>query len=242
MSRLIDSIRKLGQQSLQPIGFGALTGSSETQPALALIGRTDDGAVAGDLDKMDCDVLDAVILDTKDASSLDTDAVGELIWGVECDSLSDVDVEMLVSKGCDFFVIDPESAPASLASQVDPATILDLKEPLDRETVITLRALNVDGSLNITGIGSVSDSLSFQDLIDMHKIAASAGGVMLVEVYGDLGIASLAALRDIGVDGLVVDLSDTGCVEETARKIRELPPRKRAEPRGFGVTAPQATD
>ena len=38
MSKLIDLISKLGQQSAQPIGFGALTGRVEAAPTMALIG------------------------------------------------------------------------------------------------------------------------------------------------------------------------------------------------------------
>ena len=240
MSRLIDSIRKLGQQSSQPLGFGALTRRSETPRTLALIGRTTPGDAASDLKKIDSDVLDAVILDTEDPGSVDAAVTGDLIWGVASSSLDDEDVESLIARGCDFFVIEPASAPASLASQVDQAIVVELDDPLERETTLALRALNIDGSLNASAIGS--GSLTFQDLIRVHRTAASTGGVMLVQLSGDIGVPSLAALRDTGVDGLVASLSDSDHVAETGRKIRELPPRKRAEPRGLPAAAPQTPD
>ena len=154
MSKLIELIRKLGQQSQQPLGFGALSAASEPSPTMILIGRTSASAVADELESVEGDVVDAVILDAEGAVSAgDSDALEGLVWGVGPGPLSDADVETLVSAGCDFFVIDPDTAPAAVASQPDAATIVTLSEPADRETSQALRALGVDGSLSAPPAG-----------------------------------------------------------------------------------------
>ena len=225
MSRLIDLIRKLGQQSSQPIGFGALTGRSEGSRTLALIGRTSPAKAGAELEAVDCGLLDAVILDTGKASSVKAADMQELVWGVASASLGDDDVETLASSGCDFFVIDPATAPAAVISHADAAIIVELGEPLDVETAAAMNALNVDGSLNTSGFGS--DRISFQDLVGVQRIGVSTGGVMLIEARAEVTISGLTALRDAGVAGLVVPMSDAGFVLDIGQKIRELPPRRR---------------
>jgi hypothetical protein len=239
MSKLIDLISRLGQQSAQPIGFGALTGRVESAPTMALIGvaSADDHGpgLATDLP----DGVDAIIFSVGTGKSVidlgDSLTSEDLVWGVSGGSLDNDDVDGITSAGCDFFLID-HSAPASVVGRPDVGMVVSMSEPVDRETAAALRSLKVDGSLNTSGVGS--DGLSFGDLVDLVKIGATVGGVMLVEVSDRVADADLAALRDAGVDGLVVSLSETELVGHLAKSIRELPPRRRPESRGLSVSAP----
>ena len=228
MSKLIELIRKLGQQSQQPLGFGALSAASEPSPTMILIGRTSASAVSDELKAVEGDVVDAVMLDAEGAvSDADSDALEGLVWGVGPGPLSDADVETLVSAGCDFFVIDPDTAPAAVASQPDAATIVTLSEPADRETSQALRALGVDGSLSAPPAGL--KEIAYRDLLAIQRMGMSTGGAMLVQPPDEISESGLAALRDAGVDGVAVSLSDAARVSDLAGKIRALPPRKRSQ-------------
>ena len=243
MSKLIEIIRKLGEQSQQPLGFGALAGRSESSPTLALIG-TAGANVCAEMEAIEGDVVDAVILDSDGAVSMKgQDGTGGVVWGVGPGALSNEDVESLVSAGCDFFVIDPETAPAAIVSQPDVDTLVTLKEPADRETAAALRGLGVNGSLSRPPADL--SAIGYRDLVAIRRMGASLGGATLVECPRNISTADLTALRDAGVDGVVVPLSESERVSELAAKIRELPPRKKNSGPGetrFQALAPTGSD
>ena len=84
--------------------------------------------------------------------------------------------------------------------------------------------------------------MNFATLVNVVKVGASIGGVMLVETREEVSRADLMALRDAGVDGLVVPLSDADLLKQLVESIRELPPRRRAEVRGLSPSAPTNDD
>ena len=239
MSKLIDLISKLGQQSVQPIGFGALTGRVESAPTMALIARGSASEPGPDLTAALPEGVDAIVFSGNEAQSVlnrsDAGTGETLVWGVGTGSLGNDDVGALISAGCDFFLIEGK-APASVVGRPDVGIIVAMGEPVDRETAGALRSLKVDGSLNTSGVGL--DGLSFGDLVNLVKVGATVGGAILVEVSAEVADADLVALRDAGVDGLVVSISETELVSQLAESIRELPPRRRPETSGFSVFAP----
>ncbi len=254
MSKLIDLIGRLGQQSAPPIGFGALAGKVEAAPTMALIATTSPKVFTDHLASVSADAVDAVIFHNADrgsgsgmgitASELSTDVIAELdgiddmIWGAACDrnTLSD-DVNALAAAGCDFFTVDIEFTPSEVVNYPDIATLVTLSEPVDRETAAALRAMQVAGTIN-TSARDMSD-LRFGQLVELHKIAASTGGAMLVALNEEPSLAALTAFREVGVDGLVVPLSDGELVSLTAQRIRELPARRPPKARGLQATAPR---
>ena len=244
MSKLIEIIRKLGEQSQQPMGFGALAGRSGSAPTLALIGTATAADVGAEMEAVEGDVVDAVILDAGDAVSImGQDEIDGVVWGVGPGALSNEDVESLASAGCDFFVIDPETAPAAIASQQDGATLVTLSEPADRETAAALRGLGVNGSLSRPPADLAE--IAYRDLVAIRRMGASVGGATLVECPRNVSTADLTALRDAGVDGVVVPLSEPERVSDIAGKIRELPPRKKNSGPGetrFQALAPTGSD
>ncbi len=227
MSKLIEIIRKLGEQSRQPLGFGALAGRSETTPTLALICTATAASAAAGLEAIEGDVVDAVLLDASDAASIaDGGGMDGVVWGVGPGALGNDDVASLVSAGCDFFVIDPDTAPATIVSQADTTTIVTLPKPVDRETAAALRGLGVSGTLSRPP--AELTEIAFSDLVAIRRMGASVGGMILVECPRNISTADLTALRDAGVDGVVVQLSESERVSDIAGKIRELPPRKKS--------------
>ncbi len=244
MSKLIELIRKLGQQSQQPLGFGALASKAKASPGMALIVTGTASSAAYNLDAIEGNVVDAVILSSDDAKSIENcDGIDRHIWGVGPGALSNEDVERLVSSGCDFFVIDPETAPAALVSQTDVSTVVALSGPSDRETSLALRELGVSGSL--CRPPTDMSEIAYRDLVAIRRMGASVGGALLVECPSEISGAGLAALKDAGVDGIVVPLSETERVMDLAEKIRELPPRRRNSRSGetrFQALAPSEDD
>lgn len=243
MSKLIELIGRLGQQSAQPIGFGALTGRVESAPTMALIARATVGGSVVGLESGLPDGVDAIVLTGDEASPL-IDAVksgmpDDMVWGASGGGLSNDDLDALIEAGCDYILIEP-SAPAGVVGHPDLGTIVATDEPVDRLTGAALRSLKVDGSLNTSGTGT--GGMNFASLVNVVKVGASIGGVMLVEVRGEVSTADLMALRDAGVDGLVIPLEDEELVKQLVESIRELPPRRRPETRGLSPSAPRTDD
>ncbi len=240
MSKLIDLIGRLGQQSAQPIGFGALTGRVEPAPTMALIGSAPAGKSGIDSDGGLPDGVDAVVFSDEDARPvlefLDSGVPEGLVWGASASSLGNADLNSLVEAGCDFVLVEP-TAPAGVVGNPDLGTIVAASEPVDRLTGAAFRSLRVGGSLNTSEIGD--GGMNFATLVNIVKVGASIGGVMLVRVSDSVSTADLTALRDAGVDGLVVPLDNTELVGQLVKSIPELPPRRSAEARGLSPSAPR---
>ena len=246
MSKLIDLISKLGQQSAQPIGFGALTGRVEAAPTMALIGSTSASRVVDDLAAVGRANVDAVVFDSDDTDlHIEIRRRGEggtfsdLIWGVFCRYMDNKGLEEIVTAGCDFLLSDLEGTPSAVVSHPDVALILGIEEPLDRRTTSALRSLGVAGSWNLADLGWTG---TLEDLIEYRKIGESTGGVMLIDGYAGMSVSMLTSLRDAGVDGIITSLRDHDRARELAQSIRELPPRRRTESRRRQATAPQNED
>ena len=232
MSKLMDLIDRLGRQSAQPLGFGAIAGQSEKAPTLALVCSASPDEAANGVP----DAVDAVVFGAEDADAvMALDRPESLVWGVNFGPDGSADADALAEAGCDFFIIeDLENAPGAVVSHPDAAKLAALSEPTDRETAAALRALRVGGSVNISKIDTAEPS--FAELVSVAKIGASTGGAMLVAVYGDVTVGGLTALRDAGVDGLLAPLGEA---EALGRTIRELPARRRPEGRRGQATAPR---
>ena len=245
MSKLIDLIGRLGQQSAQPIGFGALTGRVEAAPTMALIGIASASSVADDLAAVGRDNVDAVVFDSDDTELHieisrhgEDGAFSDLIWGVFCRYMDNSALEEMVTAGCDFLLAEMDSIPGAVVSHPDVAVILGLEEPADRETASALRALGVAGSWNLAD----ASASTLEDLVEVRRIANSTGGVMVMTAHGGMSGTALSSLRDAGMDALITSLEDHDQVRELAQSIRELPPRRRSESRRIQAAAPRGRE
>jgi hypothetical protein len=244
MSKLIELIGRLGQQSAQPIGFGALTGRVEASPTMALIADASQGDFTGGIDEELAGVADAMLFMGAESESILANTFDEsMIWGVSCEKLTGDELDVLEEAGCDYFVIDPQTAPAGVVGRPDVGTFVMMSEAADRETAVALRSLGVDGTLNTSAVGS--GDLTFDSLVQLTKVGASTGGVMLVRVESDISLTDLGALRDAGVDSVVVSVrtqAGKDLLKQLAKSIRELPPRRRGESRRMQAAAPRSSD
>ena len=137
MSKLIELIGRLGQQSAQPIGFGALIGRVEASPTMALIGDVSQGAFTGGMDEEMAGVADAMLFMGAESESILTNTFDEsMIWGVSCEKLTGDELDVLEEAGCDYFVIDSQTASAAVIGRPDVGTIVMMSEAADRETAM----------------------------------------------------------------------------------------------------------
>ena len=241
MSKLIDLIGRLGQQSAQQIGFSALAGKSGALPTMALIASTSATTVIGDLKAVGPEVVDAVVLESDDdLSGAESNEFQDLTWGVVSRSMNNDGLESLVAAGCDFLLGDLQSIPAAAVSYPDLAVILALEEPVDRETSCAIQSLGVAGSWNVSGVGM--SEVGFEGLVAAAMIGASTGGVMLINGTAEMSVSDLTALRDAGVDAVVVPLEDHELVRQFSDSISKMPPRRRSESRRLAATAPRGKD
>jgi len=71
--------------------------------------------------------------------------------------------------------------------------------------------------------------------MDIGRIRGLLDAVFVMEAPGNLSGEELSALRDIGVAGLVLDLSAPDDVAKTREAVAALPRRKSKAPRGVAL-------
>ena len=227
MSKLVSRIEKISRGSPAPIGFGAASRAART-PAIALVGILSRNILedAERLASLDADgaLIDGEASD-EDLAAL-TEALGSTPWGVKTADLDDKTADGLVQKGCDFFLID--AANASVESAKDDRADLILSIPADASDGF-LRALE-DLPIGATFISlNANGPLTLQSLIDVASMRTMFDKYLLVQAPSDLSAKELEALRDVGVDAVVVDVGSASeeSLKTMKQRLLELPRQRK---------------
>ncbi len=227
MSKLISRIEKISRGSPAPMGFGASARAART-PTMAIVGILPRNNLRGArrLAVLDADgaILGSVGTDKKLASI--TDALGSVPWGVQTDDLDDKAANALVKKGCDFFLVNPDGATVEATKDDRAAFLLSL--PTDASDAF-LRALE-DLPISAAFVSLDADGpLTLRHLIQIGSLRAMFDKYLLVEVPVAVSSKELEALRDVGVDAIVVNPENSTQAKLKAMKQRlvELPRQRK---------------
>ena len=127
MSKLVSRIEKISRGSPAPMGFGAATRAAQT-PAMALIGILSQNSLeeAKSLASLDADGALLTGIDSGEEIASIAEALGSTPWGVRADALDGETADGLVQKGCDFFLVNPESVTVEAAKDDRAAFILSI--------------------------------------------------------------------------------------------------------------------
>ncbi len=240
MSKFIEKLKKVGEVGPSRLGFGVGL-NQESNPNILLIGSA---SLKGLIKKQSLrkSPVDAFMVSVgRDDSLADVgNALESLLWGVKPDLESCAQAfEQVNNAGGDFIVFNAEGAPVEILADENLGKVIIIAEKLDEDTARGIDDLPIDVVL----FSSLQDMLplTVERLIGIQASRSLVAKYVLLEAPGVLESKELVALRDMGIDGLVVDLEaiNTTGLKKLRSDIGEMP-RKRARQEKVGALLPRA--
>ena len=231
MSKLIELLERATAPSQTPMGFGPASRRGDQAPALAVIGHAfasefehDPGLAKADVDAVLVEMHSGALQDSFDAAMK---ALEGRVWGLSLDERAGQEVVLVAKeRGCDFLSLDHFGAPASLLSEEGLGKLVAVEGDLDERTAGAIRGLGFDGALFLPE--DDLSPLSLGRLIAVQLAHRLLGDPFLVYASGEMSQPELKELRDAGIAGIVVELSDADAIARIRNDIRNLP---RSRPR-----------
>ena len=229
MSKLIDRLQKLGEPAATPMGFGAASRSNEGPLSLVLIGATTLAELKKSPELMEANVEAVAVTADPSEKGLAEGVSGtgedrDHLWGVRVNSVNEEQAKQLIETGCDFLVFEAEDTAAAVLNDEELGTLLSVGPGLDEEVGRAIQDLPIDGVL-FSPKGDLLP-LTVKKLIDIQMVRGLVDKPLVIEAPSSLGQADLEALRDAGIGGLLVQLSDGDAIGELRESIAGLPRRK----------------
>jgi hypothetical protein len=215
MSRFIDKLKNLHKVEVQPMGFMPAKVSSE-KPRLQMVAWTS----ADHLDKVSAGLnsADAVLVEvTKSEDTGTLEKVCQDKSGAPAGGwlkASNGALKKLMNTSCDFVVLPP-TASFSVTQKDKLGRILELDLSLGEGLLRTVNDLPVDAAL----IAGDDLNLTFNRLMQVQRLMYMINKPVLASVPPVVAESELQALWDMGVSGIVVELTD----EKSAEKFSNLP-------------------
>ena len=216
------------------MGFGAAR--AEKTPALALVGHISKNHAAG-LATVSELALDAALLagigSPGDLKKLEK-SLPSLPWGVHLASLSEEDSQAYREQGCDLLAFSLEDTSAAAVSSDEAARILYTNAGLEDRELRGIASLPLDVFvLRVPGLGG---AWTLEDLASVAMVSRRVDKFVLVEVSNAPTAKDLEALRNAGVDGLVVDMESVAAEALAELKTAALDMPRLKSGRRSGVT------
>ena len=241
MSKLLDRLDKLGRGPTVAMGFGA-GGRAEKLPGMALLGDLSSGKrqaqAAATLSKIGAD--GALVSGCTDGIPENVaEALKDVPWGVRASALTGDAATGFRDKGCDFLAFAPDGAQVGALGNEDTGYILCVSQSMDEQALRAIEDLPVDAVL--LSLDSVAPPLTIQHLLAIGAVRGSFSKYLLLEAPAELSGEELEGLKDMGVDGLVVDATAASAKELRALQegLMALSRRQRNRGRKAGAVQPR---
>ena len=221
MSKLLDRLDRISKGTVTQMGFGVAVRAEKTPP-MVLVGRIGKAKAASTASALSEAGFDGAVLDgvPADDSGKVTDSLKGVPWGLKLEEVTTEQVAASREKGCDFLAFSSDKAFLEALSDNDndkvddeEGRILCINADMDERLLQVIDDLPVGAVL--LSLDSVKPPLTMDNLLTIGSVRGCFNKYLLVELSGDLSPAELEGLRDIGVDGIVVD---AGSMSKTALK------------------------
>ena len=225
MSKLIQRIERLGKDTPAPLGFGAAT-RRKPAPSMVLLASTGNLKAIKQLEGVFVDaVLFSMGNSTGPAMAKASSLLKDVPWGFQVTNPTADQMMELVEAGCDFITLNGMSAPLEALHNDELGKFLVVPPDLKEEHAHSLEVLPVDA---VIYADTVSSPLNLEELLKLAAARGEIGSAFLLRVEGDLSAWELECLRDIGIEGVVVNLdtSDAARLKILGQAISDLPRRK----------------
>ena len=225
MSKLIERLEKVGAVAPTPMGFGA-NRVAEKAPSLLLAALSGiESATVDSKLKVDSYII-AAEKAAKSELEAARSAVGDALWGLWPNSLTSASLNDLKQEGADFFVFSALDAPAEALADEELGRFIAIPVEFPEELGHSLEEMPVDGVL-LVGLEEACP-LSVKDLMQVRSVIDLISKPLLLLRSHPLKPGELAVLRDVGVQGMVVDLRSMKVEDavQMEKDIHAMPPRK----------------
>ena len=226
MSKFIEMLTKVDDQAPAPMGFGMRDRDRRSANALTIAGATAPSALAKA--KAAVETVDAVLLTStdKDSKTLEKAAakLKDGLWGVRGGAVSAERARHLAESGCDFIVFDAEGTSAALLDIEDLGKVITVRGNLDEDIARSIAGIPIDAVLFTPS--ALDLPLSVGALLAISRVRGLLDLPYIMTVSGAITGDDIAALRNAGIAGLVMDLSAADDIAATAEAMSNLPRRK----------------
>jgi hypothetical protein len=226
MSRLIKKLNKIRQPEAQPMGFMSINASVEKSrmQVVASLNTEILEAAAEGLKSADAVLLDASTPVAIKAADKFCQASDDIPGGRWLKDTGEKAVKKALDGACDFIVFN-SSAPTDITANEKIGRILELDINLSDGLLRSAGDLPVDAIL--IPAGKYGPFMTLQDLMNVHRLAAGPNKPVLVSISADISSDNLQALWNIGICGVVVEITDEKSsivLSEIRQKIEKLGP------------------
>jgi hypothetical protein len=204
MSKFLDRIERIREGAPAPLGFSL--GPREKVAGMALVTM-----VSGDHQKGMGVVAEvgpdaAIVAGADGAEGLKSlaESLSGVPWGARVSSLSEDEAQAYKQSGSDLLAFPLENTTASALDSEEMARILSIDSEMGERQFRAVASLPVDAFL--VSMTQVSGPWTLKDLATLGSISRRVDKYVLVEVAQPPGKKDLEALRDMGVQGLVLDV------------------------------------
>jgi hypothetical protein len=241
MSNLIDMLEKIGDSTPGPMGFGPATGQSKSTTQMVLVVRISPDMLSNQsvIEKLESN---AILVDTTVEEFLKiTKPIDTKPHGLHCTKVTASGASTLIDSCCDFVILESLQSEAAVTNIDDLGIVVTIDNDMEKETIRSLGMLPIGAVLLRPPL--VDLPLRLDDAINIQKLARLIGKPMLVETPNGVDEQGIEVLRNIGVQGLIMDfvnVQDLEKIKETNEAISNL---KKIEPKAArrNVYLPQLT-
>lgn len=235
MSELVKKLEQTVRGGTRSIGFGPA--KKEKVPpmiVIALVSGMDEEAARLAIDGK----ADLMLFDIKDpagqAYTLDglASSHGRLPWGARLHKTEKDGIRRLREAGCDFVTLNGEVA-AHILEEENIGKVLELESSIEDSLLRAVGRLGADALL--LDVGKTAGALTVNQTLGYHRLAGFGGKTSLA--FAPHQISDLAIMRDVGIRGVVLDMSGKDGEErlkELIEAVQKLPPAPGKKARDHG--------
>ena len=201
-SKFLERLDEIREGAPARLGFG--TRRAERTPGMALIvtAAGKDGASAASGLAPDAIIVSGTA--AVDAAEIG-EAAGNVRWGARAASLSAESAAAWREAGADPIVFSMANTALGAITSKDAARVLVVDAGLPPEELRDINPMPVDAVL--VSLSGDPSGWTLQDLASIARVSGRVGKHLLAEVSGAPDGDTLEALRNAGVNGLVIDAS-----------------------------------
>jgi len=209
MSRFIDKLNQVSKTEPQPMGFRAAQPVSQV-PKMLLVASLAQANIDGLADYVVG--ADAGLLHVPKSSGAKTlqkicQAASDIPWGGWLKDIGLGEIKQMAKAGCDFVVFPAATTSLAILQDEEVGRVLQVEVSLSEGLLRAVDELPVDAVL-VASTQEGEYSLTWHHLMVYQRFASLLTQPLLVSIPSNVTANELQALREAGVDGVIVGVEE----------------------------------